>query len=136
MAKLIDRWFWRGLAVLVAGALWVIALRAPWELTPSAQAGMKPEEQQESYDLSRKEYAQLLLNSHPYIRILTPHLTSEYLVMDNSVLHLITYDKKLWDEIKIKKILDVRHRNAVTTMKALGFKGFELGDLQEKFEPY
>jgi hypothetical protein len=57
--------------------------------------------------------------------------------MENAVQHLITYDKKLWDEAKIKsKILDVRHRNAVTTMKALGFKEFQLSDIQEKFEPY
>ncbi|MDP6119249.1 MAG: hypothetical protein QF437_25230 [Planctomycetota bacterium] len=136
MLRKLDRWYSRGMAVIIAGGLWAVALGLPGSLESSAHAGMDKKEQHEPYALTRKEYAQLLLNSHPYIRILTPHLTSEYLVAEGAVHHLITYDKNLWDEAKIKQILDVRHKNAVTTMRALGFKSFNQNDIVVKYEPY
>ncbi|MDA1141974.1 MAG: hypothetical protein O3B01_25715 [Planctomycetota bacterium] len=136
MIRKLDSWYWRGVAFIIAGGLWATALSLPGSLESSANAAMDKKEQHEPYALTRKEYAQLLLNSHPYIRILTPHLTSEYLVAETGVHHLITYDKNLWGEEKIKQILDVRHKNAVTTMRALGFKDFNQNDIVVKYEPY
>ena len=136
MTRLMDRWFGRGIAVALVGALWCIALKLPGDLTPGAQAGMKKAELGAKHDLTTKEYAQLLLNSHPYIRILTPHLTSEYVVKENAVMHVITFDKEIWTKEKIAPILNGRHQNAVTAMKGLGLKDFQLADIQTEFQGY
>jgi|GEM_PF-2086463 len=137
MKKFTDRWFWRIMSVVVGGALWVIAMKLPSSITSEAQAGMKKKESYEKYPLNRMEYAQLLLNTHPYMRILTPHLTSEFLVTEESVLHQVTYDKTMWQEKKIENLLNDRHKNAVSIMnKKLGFEDFELADIETRYVPY
>ena len=44
----------------------------------------------------------MYLNTHPYTRILTPYLTSEYYVTEQGVEHIVTYDKTAIDEKKIQ----------------------------------
>lgn len=137
MKNFTDRWFWRIMSVVVGGALWVIAMKLPSSITSEAHAGMKKKESYEKYPLNRMEYAQLLLNTHPYMRILTPHLTSEFLVTEESVLHQVTYDKTMWQEKKIENLLNDRHKNAVSIMnKKLGFEDFELADIETRYVPY
>lgn len=137
MKVFIDRWFWRILAVAVTASLWVIAIKLPGSITSDAWAGMKKEDGDEKYALTRLEYAQIHLNTHPHIRIMTPHLMSEYHVTENGIENIVVYDKGRWESPeKFKAELLKRDTNAMAAMQLIGFKDFQAGDIRRKLEAF
>ena len=137
MKQFADSWFWRAVALANTIALICIAIKIPGALVPEANAGITKAESQKHYPINRLEFAQMFLNTHPATHVLTPYLTSEFVVREEGVELIAVYDKKLLDEKKVKNdYLDERITNAIQVMRYIGFKNFQKSDITVKIKKF
>ncbi|MBI2191723.1 MAG: hypothetical protein HYU36_07050 [Planctomycetes bacterium] len=136
MLRFLDRWFWRMLALALTICFFILAVKLPGNVCPQVFAAVRKEDAEEKHPLTRLEYAQILLNSHPDIRILTPHLASEYRVTENGVENIVIYDKTVWSPDKLRAEILKRHNNVLAAMQSIGFKDFQAGDIRVEDRPY